>query len=193
MTGYLEIVRSVLLKVSHVPDAQILPLMAHVQRKVLLNGAFALRAGERAAHVFIVESGLLREYHLDREGRQATRSFSSQGSLSGSLADLLSGSPAVTYLEALEPTTVLSIPWAAIESIAQADIHWQMLLRRIAERLYVQKVHREHAMLTLTAVERLALFKRSYPDLWDRVPKHAIASYLGITPVHLSRLSSAGL
>jgi CRP-like cAMP-binding protein len=193
MAGYFEIVRPVLLKVSHVPDAQILPLMPHVQRKVLLTGAFVLRAGDRATHAFIVESGLLREYHLDREGRQATRSFSREGSFSGSLADLLSGSPAITYLEALEPTTVLSIPWAAIESTAQADIHWQVLLRRIAERLYVQKVNREHALLTLTAVERLALFKSSYPGLWGRVPKHAIASYLGITPVHLSRLSSAGL
>jgi CRP-like cAMP-binding protein len=192
MTGYLEIVRHVLLKVSHVPDAQILPLVPYVQRKELLAGAFALRAGDWATHVFIVESGLLREYYLDREGRQATRSFSCEGSLSGSLADLLSGAPAVTYLEALEPTFVLSIPWAAIESTAQADMHWQILLRRIAERLYVQKVNREHTLLTLTAVERLALFKSSYPALWSRVPKHAIASYLGITPVHLSRLSSAG-
>lgn len=192
-TGFLEIVRNVLLKVSHLPDEHILPLLPDVQRKVLLAGGFALRAGDWATHVFIVESGLLREYHLDREGRQATRNFSFEGSLSGSLADLLSGAPAISYIEALEPTTLLSIPWASIESIAQADIHWQVLLRRIAERLYVQKVHREHAMLTLTGVERLALFKRSYPDLWDRVPKHAIASYLGVTPVHLSRLSSAGL
>ena len=188
-TDKLHLVRSVLRSRSPIEDAQIFDVLPHVQPVKLNPGDFLLSAGERATHAFIVASGLLREYHLDREGRQATRGFSQEGTLSGSLADLLSGSPAISFIEALEPTIALSIPWVVVESLAQKNMQWQLLLRRIAEGLYVQKVHREHAMLTLTAAERLAQFHHNYPGLWDRVPRHAIASYLGITPVHLSRLA----
>jgi CRP-like cAMP-binding protein len=186
----IETVRQVLLEISPLSDVAILPIMAHVRRSELNAGGFLLRAGDRAANAFIVVKGLLREFHLDREGRQATRGFSSEGSLSGSLADLISGAPAISHIESLEPTIVLSIPWTEIDRTAQTNMQWQVFLRRVAERLYVQKVHREHAMLTLTAAERLDQFKRNFPGLLSRVPKHAIASYLGITPVHLSRLSS---
>jgi CRP-like cAMP-binding protein len=191
MNNDFEIVRRVLLDVSPLSDAAILPIMVHVRRSELNAGEFLLRAGDRATHTFIVVMGLLREFHLDREGRQATRGFSPAGALSGSLADLLSGAPAISHIEALEPSTVLSIPWLEINQAATTDQQWQLLLRRVAERLYVQKVHREHAMLTLTAAQRLELLRKTSPDLMDRVPKHAIASYLGITPVHLSRLLSA--
>ena len=185
-----EMVRRVLLEISPVSDAVILPIMAHIRRSELKAGEFLLRAGDRATHAFIVVKGLLREFHLDRDGRQATRGFSPEGSLSGSLADLISGVAAISHIEALEPTSTLAIPWVEIDKAAQSDIQWQLLLRRVAERLYVQKVHREHAMLTLTAAQRLDQFKKAFPSLLNRVPKHAIASYLGITPVHLSRLSS---
>jgi CRP-like cAMP-binding protein len=191
MKTEIEIVRRVLLEVSPLSDAAILPIMVHVRRSELNTGDFVLRAGDRATYAFIVVKGLLREFHLDREGRQATRGFSPEGTLSGSLADLISGGPAISHIEALEPTTVLSIPWMEINKAAQSDMQWQVLLRRVAERLYVQKVHREHAMLTFTAAERLDQFKQTFPGMLNRVPKHAIASYLGITPVHLSRLSSA--
>jgi CRP-like cAMP-binding protein len=187
----LSSVRRVLVDVSPLSDAAILAIMVHVRRSELNAGQFLLRAGDRATHAFIVVKGLLREFHLDREGRHATRGFSPGGTLSGSLADLISGAPAISHIEALEPSTVLSIPWREIDKAAQSDMQWQVLLRRVAERLYVQKVHREHAMLTLTAAERLDQFKQAFPGLLNRVPKHAIASYLGITPVHLSRLFSA--
>jgi CRP-like cAMP-binding protein len=189
----IEIVRRVLLEISPLTDAAVLSIMVHVRLMEFSAGQFLLRAGDRAANAFIVVNGLLREFHLDRDGRQATRGFSPEGSLSGSLADLISGVAAISHIEALEPTSALSIPWVEIDRAAQSDIQWQLLLRRVAERLYVQKVHREHAMLTLTAAERLDQFKKTFPSLLNRVPKHAIASYLGITPVHLSRLSSPSL
>jgi CRP-like cAMP-binding protein len=189
----IEIVRRVVLEISPLSDAAVLSIMAHVQHMKYSAGQFLLRAGDRATSAFIVVNGLLREFHLDRDGRQATRGFSPEGSLSGSLADLISGVPAISHIEALETTSALSIPWVEIDKAAQTDIQWQLLLRRVAERLYIQKVHREHAMLTLTAAERLDQFKQTFPGLLNRVPKHAIASYLGITPVHLSRLSSPKL
>jgi|694.fasta_scaffold95670_3 CRP-like cAMP-binding protein len=190
MNSEFDFLRRILMQISPLSDESIRPVFAHVQHSEFKAGEFPLRAGERATHVLIVVKGLLHEYLLDRDGRQATRNFSKEGGLSGSLGDLISGAPALSYIEALEPTSVLTIPWIEIDKAAQTDIKWQLLLRRVVEHLYVDKRKREYALLALSAGERLDLFKQDFSGLLSRIPKHAIASYLGITPVHLSRLSS---
>jgi CRP-like cAMP-binding protein len=66
-----------------------------------------------------------------------------------------------------------------------------VLARRNAEALYVRKAQREHEMLALPAAERYARWRREQPELDARVSRRQLASYLGITPEHLSRLRRA--
>jgi len=56
------------------------------------------------------------------------------------------------------------------------------------EKTIVYKMHRENAFLIKSATERYLDFKREFPLLEKRVNQSYIASYLGITPVSLSRI-----
>ena len=47
-------------------------------------------------------------------------------------------------------------------------------------------------MLALCAAERLARWRLEHPGLDARITRRLLASYLGITPVHLSRISARG-
>lgn len=58
----------------------------------------------------------------------------------------------------------------------------------VNEKGYMKKEARERELLILNAVERYRVFLREYPDLEKRIKQHMIASYLGITPVALSRI-----
>jgi hypothetical protein len=62
------------------------------------------------------------------------------------------------------------------------------LARRFVESLYLRKMKREFEMLTLPAKDRYQRFVTESPALDARLPRHLVASYLGITAVHLSRL-----
>jgi hypothetical protein len=44
-----------------------------------------------------------------------------------------------------------------------------------------------------TRKERYDSINEVFPNIHNRVPQHMIASYLGITPIHLSRLKKADL
>ncbi|UPT74855.1 MAG: hypothetical protein M0D55_03830 [Elusimicrobiota bacterium] len=68
---------------------------------------------------------------------------------------------------------------------------WQELGRVVAEDHYRQRERREQELLMNSATERLESFHKERPDLFDRLPKKIIASYLGITPVALSRIVHA--
>lgn len=152
-------------------------------------GQHLLQSGDRATEVFFLVEGLLREYYVDGGGHEATRRFCSAGALSGSLADLLQPGAAAAAIEVLAPSRVLALPWAQVDALAEQHPSLMKLLRRLAETLYVQKMQREFEMLTLPASERYQRFARQHADLDDRLPRHLVASYLGITPVHLSRIA----
>jgi hypothetical protein len=58
------------------------------------------------------------------------------------------------------------------------------------EWLSLLKERRIQHLYTLSPIERFALMNEIFPNIHNRVPQHMIASYLGITPIHLSRIKS---
>ena len=54
--------------------------------------------------------------------------------------------------------------------------------------MLLDKAEREYELLGLDAAARYALFAERFPGLEARVAARHVASYLGITGVHLSRL-----
>jgi CRP-like cAMP-binding protein len=154
-------------------------------------GALLLRAGDRAEWSFFIHRGLVREFYVGERGEEHTRSFLAQGELTGSLLDLLSAGPAVTWIEALEPTSTLALRHRDFDALAERFPEVHHLARRLAEAVYVRKARREHEMLALSAARRHARWLEEHAALDARLSRRHVASYLGITPEHLSRLRRA--
>ncbi len=155
------------------------------------SGDHLLRVGEQATRIFFLSSGLLREYYIDKAGRESTRRFCAENEFSGSLTDLISGGKSMTSIQAIDDGEVWVIPWRKIDALSEREPQVMKLLRRFAETLYVRKTKREFEMLTLPAAERYQRFLLEHPSLDKRLSRNMVASYLGITPVHLSRICSA--
>jgi CRP-like cAMP-binding protein len=167
-----------------------LQALATVRR--VKKGEHLLRAGDLARNALFVRHGLVREYYLDARGQEATRRFCAQGEFSGSLADPISGRPAGVSIECLEAGEIAEVEWSRVDALAELHPSLMKLLRRLAEALYLWKTQREHEMLTMPAARRYRSFVEQFPELAARLPGRMVASYLGITPVHLSRIRSAG-
>ncbi len=66
--------------------------------------------------------------------------------------------------------------------------HHQKKGRKVAEQLYIKGSQRTFSLITKTAEERYLEFIEEYPNLLQRIPLKYLASYLGVTPVSLSRI-----
>ncbi len=161
---------------------------ARAQVRCLSKGDHFLCAGEPAVHIAFVVRGLLREYFLLSSGDERTKAFVVEGQISGSLADLLSEAPSKAHIVADEPTRLLTIPLSTFEALAEKYEDWRRFRRSATEALMLRKAEREYELLALDADARYSAFKDQYPKLEARVAARHIASYLGITPVYLSRL-----
>lgn len=154
------------------------------------TGDLLLEGGARAEWLHVLEEGLVREFYVTADGDEHTRVFVSAGGVTGSLLDLSSSGPSVTWIQALEPTRTIAIRFTDFNALAAEHGDLESLARRHAEALAVRKTKREYEMLALSATERLARWRAEHPSLDGRITRRLLASYLGITPVHLSRISS---
>lgn len=160
--------------------------LTHVRE--LSRGDYLLRAGENASEVAVVVRGLLREHFIVDGGVERTKAFIAEGSITGSLADLLSARPSRAFIVTQEAARILVTDYAAYEALCARSPAWDRFRLRAVERLLLQKAEREFELLALDAWERYAALRAAWPGIETRVAECDIASYLGITAVHLSRL-----
>ena len=144
--------------------------------------------GSARHDVLFVSRGLLRFYYPGKGGREANKAFVAEGAFAGALASAQLGVPLLYGIEALEPTTVLAAPYADLAALMDREPAFERLGRKLAEMILVRKERRTRAMLLQSATQRYADFVRDHADLVQRVPLYHIASLLGVTDVHLSRI-----
>lgn len=154
----------------------------------LKQGEFFVRAGDMPQTIGVVRSGIMRLYYVDRDGNEYTKSFCAENSFVAAYSALLLEQPSRLFIQALEDTKLMIIDYATYRSLSEKHSCWQALNCKIAETLFIKKEKRESALLLDDAKTRYLSFQAEYPGLEARLKQYHIASYLGITPVTLSRI-----
>lgn len=153
----------------------------------LKKGDYLIECGKHPAELCFLMKGLLRGFFTDQQGNEITDSFIvSVGCTAMPYADFTKPSP--INIMALEDSQVMVIPIQLVrellaEHIEIAHIYNKLLLLGAAEHWEIKTALYQH-----TAEQRYEWFLKRYDGLINRVPHIHIASFLGITPVTLSRL-----
>lgn len=161
-------------------------------RASLAKGEYFSEPGAKATRFAVVLSGLLRHYYLDAGGRESIKAFRGPMELSGPYAEIIQRRPSRTFIEALTDAELFVFEVAEVDAAAESSLELQRLVRRFVEVQFVSKEQREYEFLLLTAEQRYRQFCASLPALLEHIPQHQIASYIGITPVALSRIRARG-
>lgn len=156
----------------------------------LSYGDYFIKQGARPTEFAFVFSGVLREYYLTDQGSEYIKSFNFPGEFTGSYFDLLTEQPSTCNIRAITDCVLGVAKFSDFRNLFQEDISWERLGRIFAESLFLKKARREYELLALDAEERYELLLRSRPNIEELIPQYHIASYLGITPVSLSRIKS---
>ena len=172
-------------------DQRLIQELAEETNKVYFKaGQIIFSVGEICNDIFFLEEGLIRGVILDIQGRDITDCliFRCGETLLASFDKLEKDIPATYSVEVLEDSSFFRIPMEKVielkEKYAEViQLYNQMLIESLEE-------HREIklALYQFTAVDRYLWFLRKYPSLINRIPYKQIASYLGMTPVTLSRI-----
>jgi CRP-like cAMP-binding protein len=182
-------IRAVLRAVGAPPDEQLQDFIDRGRRTLLGKGDFFARLGDIEHRLGFLHSGIVR-YHVvgPENGEDVTKDFGFARSFTVSYGSAVRRQPARVAISAIEDCVLTVWPWDAFDGMLDQHIEWQKIGRRFAEFLYVRKENRELAFLLQDARARYDAALADFPPDVARIPKHLLASYLGIAPESLSRL-----
>lgn len=139
-------------------------------------------------HRNYVVTGAFRAYVVDDNGQDSTIAFAIEDWWITDYNSYILQKPATMFVVALEDSIILEIPYEKEQALKAANHKFETFFRIRAERTAAFMQQRIISNLTQTAEERYENFISKYPQIVQRVPQYALASYLGMTTEFLSRI-----
>lgn len=151
-------------------------------------GTVLLSEGDIATKLFLVINGCLRAYFIKENGSEITSQFFIEDQMVASFESAMTGTPSRLYIDTIEDSSIGIIPVKHIQTMMSDPgpgmVHFNRFL--ISRLMYYMN---QHASFILDKPEkRYKKLLQDSPQLVSRLPQQYIASYLGITPVSLSRI-----
>lgn len=141
--------------------------------------------------IYFINKGIIRVLITDHEGLEHTIHFALENQFIADYAHFIQQQPSIYSLQALEETQVVVLPRSTIDWGYQHLKEGQKMGRLVAEYYFIYQDDRIKNTYVRTPKQRYDSITEIFPNIHNRVPQHMIASYLGITSIHLSRLKKA--
>lgn len=142
------------------------------------------------SEVFVVE-GTIRAFTIDEAGHEKTTAFyQSLEFMSISTLRNQNGCSISTY-QALSKTVVFFLHTASFISLLSSHPELRALVTYAKEFEKSRVRSRDECLMQVNGREKYRAFTLRYPTLEEKIPHYYIASYLGLTPVSLSRIRRA--
>ena len=187
---YLPIFRQQLTKWVLFTEEEWAILAKQVTLKTLARKEHFVQAGEVCQELGFILSGSVRLYHV-KDGEEITSYFCLDNEFICSYKSFLKQVPGCAFIQALENTLVLTFSHPAFQQLLANPItayKMERFGRLLAEELIFCYEDRVQAFVTQTPEERYATLLTSNARVLQHIPQQYVATYLGITPVSLSRI-----
>jgi CRP-like cAMP-binding protein len=155
--------------------------------KSLQKGAFLLKAGEICRNVYYLNKGLIRFFYLV-DGKEITTGFIDDNQFATDYTSFLLQVPSFKNIEVMEDTALAGISFNNIQELYKKNPVFQIFGRRMAEFSFLTFDQDNTKLKTQSPEVRYKTLVEKQSPLLQQIPQYMLASYLGITPEHLSRI-----
>jgi CRP-like cAMP-binding protein len=162
-------------------------LMSLSKPLILVKKDFLLCEGNYAHHIYWLEEGVIRVF-FSQDGNEYNKTFFVPGMFPTPITALVSDAPSQLSFQALTPCRLVRFSYRKFRDLFAKHRCLESLMLRIMEIQWIKKERHDIRMVMNDATTNYLTFREEYPDLETLIPQYHIASYLGITPIQLSRI-----
>jgi CRP-like cAMP-binding protein len=162
-----------------------------IRFKKLSKKDLLLEDGQVCNFIAFINSGVMREYAF-QNGKETTVDFITENQFASDYQSFIMQEPSKQYLEALTDVDLIILKKDAINDLFDKYKVWERFGRLIIERVFCINEGKRKKIISTGNEEQYRDFAKSYPQIIQQVPQYYIASYLGLTPEHLSRIRKKG-
>ncbi len=171
-------------------DACVALLQSIFVQKTIKRDLYFLKQGEPSVELAMVKKGLFRTYFIDDKGNDITKHFYPEGSMLFSYKAYVTHENSMYSIQALEDCEILAARISDFEDVINSSTLLLSFYKRVLDDALIMKEDHACSFKSLNSTERYEQFINQYPGLEKRVKQYHLASYLGITPVSLSRIKN---
>ena len=152
------------------------------------KGTILLNVGDNVHEQYYILEGCLRTFHMDDHCKEHTVQFGIKDWWISDYTAFFTASKATMTIEVIQDATLYRITDKDKEYLYRQIPKIEHFFRLKLEKAFASFQKRILANLSLTATERYLSFMKTYPNIEKNIKNYHIASYLGISQRHLSRL-----
>jgi CRP-like cAMP-binding protein len=153
----------------------------------LEKNAFLVLEGDVCNFFCLIKSGIL-QHSVNVEGEEKTTYIGLANSITSSLGSFLYRKPSRKSVKALTDAKLLVIDRQNFEKLLAENAEFYRLYYELLERQLCLIDDYRIDLLTLSPEERYSKLVETEPELIKEVPLHYLASFLGISTRHMSRI-----
>lgn len=171
-----------------IPNTDFLKLYNISKKRKLKKHEIYIEQGTYSPNIFYVKKGVMRGYYLDESGEEKTVFIRWQNEFGADPHCYFDNKPARLTWEALENSEIIEVNSIKLNEMSKKSIFILKIKAIAHERLMKRLFERVEDFVIYSHCDRFKVLLKRNPDICERIPDKYLASYLGITPVSLSRI-----
>jgi CRP-like cAMP-binding protein len=184
-----HIIYPLLQKVTGFSEEEMGIFLSRFKEKNIPKKTTILSYGKVAQEVYFVIRGCMRLYY-DKDGVDISAFFFTENMFAGAYDSFTTKTKSRHSIETIEDCHCLSITYNSLQSLYIELPKMNELIRKVLEKRFFELHQLFTSHILDSPEERYLNLLKERPDLLQRVPQHQIATFLGVTPVSLSRIRS---
>lgn len=164
--------------------------LSHFKPERFTKGQIVISEGDFVEKEYFVASGCLKAFFMSEDVKMSILQFAMPTWWTSDYAALYNHSKATINLDCITDVELLSLSGEDREKICAALHSAEHFFRWRTNKGYVAAQKRLLSVMNNNARQRYEELLSQYPQLYNLVPKHLIAAYLGVSRETLSRLYS---
>lgn len=147
--------------------------------------------GDRSNKEFFLESGIVRGFLVDEAGNEKSTAFFEEGEFMSMQSLRTQKGLSIYNYQALCRTKLWVFDSKQLKDLLSETQKLVEIGKAVKERELTRLMNRDDCLMQVKAVDKYQKFINFYPNLERQISQRCIASYLGITPVSLSRIKKS--
>lgn len=175
-------------RITAIPEGDYESFLTLWEHRAVKRNEVIMKAGFVPDFTFFVLKGCLRQYTISDKGDEHIIYFAEERHFIGDLSAMRSNTISNYQLQATENTDLLCMNAKNWESCFTDFPWWTEAFLKGQQRWAAKMQEQLVSAISETSETKYLNLLKSRPSLFQRVPQHYIASYLGINPETLSRI-----
>jgi len=165
-----------------------LPLLQFATSKVIAASEIYIPEGKIFKKIIYIKKGILRIFFVTASGEEKTFIFRWEGQIAAIPECIFDNQPTRQTWQALEDCELMEIDFDTVEKLSANNISLIKTRLGFAEKMFLDALKRVESFVLDKPEERYQKLIIQKPEIIKRVADKHIASFIGVTPVSLSRI-----